>query len=68
MTNFVVVSASDIQSEPTFTSLGGHRISPRMGVVPWWGTADQLQQHISRLIPEVVLIASLDDDCIVLGT
>ena len=65
MKDFVIVSAADSELEPVFASMGGRAISPRIGILPWWGTAEQLFRLLTRLIPGVVLVVSLNGDCFV---
>jgi hypothetical protein len=65
MTNFLIVSGADFESVSVFESLGGRSHGHRMGIVPWWGTAEQLGRRLAALLPRIVAIVSLDGDCFV---
>jgi hypothetical protein len=67
MSHFLVVSGADSESDSVYESLRGRAISPRMGIIPWSGTAEQLHQHLRRTIPRLVLIASLSEECLLFG-
>jgi hypothetical protein len=65
MTNFLIVSGADCASASIFASLGGASNSPRTGIVPWWGTAEQLFRRLAEALPQIVAVVSLDGDCFV---
>jgi hypothetical protein len=67
MSNFIVVSASDFKSAPIFEKFGGRAFNPRMGIVPWAGTAEQLYQHLKGMNSQILLVSSLSADCLLLG-
>jgi hypothetical protein len=65
MSSFVVVSGVDSESARVYASLGGTEISPRIGRVYWWGTAEGLYHYLASLVPEIILVVSLNGDCFV---
>ena len=70
MTDFLAVLAADLKSAKSaavFETLGGRAINPRMGIVPWAGTSEQLYQRLKGMIFRILFVVSLSADFLLLG-
>jgi hypothetical protein len=67
MSDFLVLSGIDLKPVPVLETLGGRAINPRMWIVPWAGTAEQLYRHLREIISRILLVVALSADFVLLG-